>query len=55
MAHRLSTAVAADRVIVLERGHILEMGTPDELIRKGGRFAALLELESAGWDWRNEN
>jgi ATP-binding cassette subfamily B protein len=54
VAHRLSTALAADRVIVLERGRILEMGTPDELIRRGGRFAALLELEAAGWDWRND-
>lgn len=54
VAHRLSTALAADRVIVLERGRILEMGAPDELIRKGGRFAALLELESAGWDWRHD-
>jgi ATP-binding cassette subfamily B protein len=54
VAHRLSTALAADRVIVLEHGRILEMGTPDELIRRGGRFAALLELEAAGWDWRND-
>jgi ATP-binding cassette subfamily B protein len=54
VAHRLSTARAADRVIVLEHGRILEMGTPDELIHKGGRFAALLELEAAGWDWRND-
>jgi len=54
VAHRLSTARAADRVIVLEHGRILEMGTPDELIRKGGRFSALLELEAAGWDWRND-
>lgn len=54
VAHRLSTAIAADRVIVLDHGRILETGTPDELIRKGGRFAALLELESAGWDWRND-
>lgn len=52
VAHRLSTARAAGRVIVLDHGHILEMGTPEELIRKGGRFAALLELEAAGWDWR---
>ena len=51
VAHRLSTAREADRVIVLENGHILEMGTPAALIRKGGRFAALLELEAAGWDW----
>lgn len=54
VAHRLSTARAAHRVIVLEHGSILEMGTPDELIRKGGRFAAMLELETAGWDWRND-
>lgn len=54
VAHRLSTARAADRVIVLEHGRILEMGAPDELARKGGRFAALLELEAAGWDWRND-
>jgi ATP-binding cassette subfamily B multidrug efflux pump len=51
VAHRLSTAREADRVIVLENGRILEMGTPEELVRKGGRFAALLELEAAGWDW----
>ena len=54
VAHRLSTARAADRVIVLDHGRILEMGAPDDLIRKGGRFAALLELEAAGWDWRSE-
>jgi ATP-binding cassette subfamily B multidrug efflux pump len=54
VAHRLSTARAAHRVIVLEHGRILETGSPDELIRKGGRFAAMLELEAAGWDWRND-
>jgi ATP-binding cassette subfamily B protein len=54
VAHRLSTARAADRVIVLEKGRILEMGAPDELVQKGGRFAALLELEAAGWDWQND-
>ena len=52
VAHRLSTAREADRVIVLENGRILETGTPAELIHKGGRFAALLEMEAAGWDWR---
>ena len=52
VAHRLSTARAADRVIVLDDGRIVEQGTPEELIRRGGRFAALVELEEAGWDWR---
>jgi ATP-binding cassette subfamily B protein len=53
VAHRLSTAVEADRVIVLERGAIVEEGAPGELARQPGRFAALLELEAAGWNWRS--
>ena len=52
VAHRLSTALEADRVIVLDRGDIVEEGPPRELARGAGRFAALLELEAAGWDWR---
>lgn len=52
IAHRLSTARESDRVIVLEAGCVREEGTPDALIESGGRFAALLELEAAGWDWR---
>jgi ATP-binding cassette subfamily B multidrug efflux pump len=53
VAHRLSTAREADRVLVMENGRIVEQGTPQELVEKGGRFAALLELEAAGWDWRS--
>ncbi len=52
VAHRLSTALDADRVIVLDRGRIVEEGAPTTLIASRGRFAALLELEGAGWDWR---
>lgn len=54
VAHRLATAQAADRVLVMEAGQIVEAGPPEELIRRGGRFAALLELESAGWDWQTD-
>jgi ATP-binding cassette subfamily B multidrug efflux pump len=52
VAHRLATAQAADRVLVIDAGQIVEEGPPEELIRRGGRFAALLELEAAGWDWQ---
>lgn len=52
IAHRLATAREADRVVVIDRGRIVEDGTPADLIARGGRFAALLELEAAGWDWR---
>jgi ATP-binding cassette subfamily B multidrug efflux pump len=54
VAHRLSTAREADRVVVLEHGRVVEEGPPEELVRRGGRFAALVELEAAGWDWRVE-
>ncbi len=52
VAHRLTTARVADRVIVLEAGRIVEEGPPEELVRRSGRFAALVELEAAGWDWQ---
>jgi ATP-binding cassette subfamily B protein len=54
VAHRLATAQEADRVLVMEAGQIVEVGPPEELIRRGGRFAALLELEAAGWDWQTD-
>jgi hypothetical protein len=31
---------------------MVEEGPPGELVRAGGHFAALLELEASGWDWR---
>ncbi|TAK24135.1 MAG: hypothetical protein EPO26_06900 [Chloroflexota bacterium] len=52
VAHRLSTGREADRVVVLEHGRVIEEGRPDELVRPRGAFAALVELEAAGWDWR---
>jgi len=52
VAHRLSTAAEADRVVVFHAGRIVEDGPPAELVRRGGRFAALLALEAAGWEWR---
>ena len=54
VAHRLAVAQEADRVFVMDAGQIMESGPPEELIRRGGRFAALLELEAAGWDWQTD-
>ncbi|MHB1928056.1 MAG: ABC transporter ATP-binding protein [Acidimicrobiales bacterium] len=50
VAHRISTARRADRVLVLESGRIVEEGAPDELMAAGGFFAALAAIEDAGWD-----
>lgn len=50
IAHRLSTVLDADRVLVVEEGRLVEDGAPAELIAAGGRFARLHEVweESQG-------
>jgi ATP-binding cassette subfamily B multidrug efflux pump len=49
IAHRLSTIARMDRLIVLERGHIVEQGSHDELLRHGGHYAALWRRQSGGF------
>ena len=41
IAHRLSTLRRADRLVVVERGLITEVGPHDELLRRGGTYARL--------------
>lgn len=49
IAHRLSTVLSADRVLVIHEGSVVEDGTPQQLIASGGRFAAMY----ASWDELN--
>lgn len=47
IAHRLSTVRKADKIVVMERGQIIETGTHKELLEKGGTYKKLYELQFA--------
>jgi ATP-binding cassette subfamily B protein len=49
IAHRLSTVVSADCILVLKGGVISEYGTHAELVRAGGYYASLTTKQRAGW------
>jgi ATP-binding cassette subfamily B protein len=45
IAHRLATIRDANRIVVLEKGRVIDQGTHDELVRKGGKYAELAKLQ----------
>ena len=46
ISHRLSNIVLADRILVLEDGHIIEQGSHEELMKRNGRYARLFSLQA---------
>ena len=53
IAHRLSTIAAMDRLIIMDRGRIVEEGTHDSLLKRGGIYAQLWSRQSGGFLMEN--
>jgi len=49
ISHRFSTVRMADRILVLEKGELVEIGSHQELLEQGGRYAELFNLQAAGY------
>ena len=49
ISHRFSTVRRAEKIIVLDRGKIIEQGSHDELIRRGGIYKEMFELQAEGY------
>lgn len=52
IAHRLQSVMNADEIIVLDDGRIIEEGTHSDLLRQGGRYAALWENQQKAGNWK---
>ncbi|MCR4928628.1 MAG: ATP-binding cassette domain-containing protein, partial [Lachnospiraceae bacterium] len=52
IAHRLQSVMNADKIIVLDDGIITEEGNHDELLKKGGRYAALWKEQQTAGSWK---
>ena len=49
ISHRFSTVRMADRIVVLQNGTVTEQGTHEELVRGGGLYAELFDMQASGY------
>lgn len=55
IAHRLSTVVGADEILVFENGEIIERGTHSELLAHAGKYSKMWAAQNASKEWRAQN
>lgn len=51
IAHRMRTVAGANKIVVLSDGGVVEQGSPDELMHRGGVFADMVRLQTEGQNW----
>jgi ATP-binding cassette subfamily B protein len=51
IAHRMRTVMGADKIVVLDGGHVVEQGAPEELLERGGAFARMVSLQTKAAEW----
>ncbi|MDO4261099.1 MAG: ABC transporter ATP-binding protein [Eubacteriales bacterium] len=52
IAHRMRTVAAADKIVVLAEGRVAEEGSPADLMKKGGLYRRMVELQSQSESWK---
>ena len=54
IAHRISTLMSADHIIVMDRGRVAEEGTHEQLLAKGGIYRRVYDLQAEGLELTGE-
>lgn len=52
IAHRMRTIANASKLIILEDGHVVEQGTPEQLLRKEGGYQRMVDLQKMSNEWK---
>lgn len=55
ISHRFSTVRNADRIIVIDKGNIVEQGTHEELLSLNGKYAKAFKLQAEGYEKKNSS